>query len=85
MFDKRVVRGNTYAASVISKNNAKKDMKPSFKKPTLKSMVDPIISNEVLRIGASVTAIRKCLNSTPTSQSPQYRRLDWRVRRDVGR
>jgi hypothetical protein len=38
MFDKRIVRGNTYAASVISKNSdkTKKDNKV-FKKPPLKA------------------------------------------------
>ena len=40
MFDKKVVRGNTYAASVISKNLDKsKKITKVFKTSTLKSVV----------------------------------------------
>lgn len=38
MFNKKVVRGNTYAASVLQKNKEKKDSK-IFKKPIIKSIV----------------------------------------------
>jgi hypothetical protein len=38
MFNKKVVRGNTYAASVLQKNKDKKDSK-IFKKPIIKSIV----------------------------------------------
>jgi hypothetical protein len=40
MFDKKIVRGNTYAASVISKNKDKERTKKEqlmFKKPTMKA------------------------------------------------
>jgi len=39
MFDKKVVRGNTYAASVISKNQDKERLRKEsilFKKPNVK-------------------------------------------------
>lgn len=48
MFNKKVVRGNTYAASVLQKNKEKKDSK-IFKKPIIKSIVMIIIDLRLLK------------------------------------